>query len=98
VARSAAFEIREAADASRIVLLVECRSQETNIRETLVSDIAAAARSVAGAPVSVELVSIKTLPITSSGKLSRAASRDAYLSGRINQDKAEASTRAAALP
>ena len=98
VARSAAFELRETADASRIILLVECRSQEADVRETLTGDIAAAARSVAGAPVSVELVSIKTLPVTSSGKLSRAASRNAYVSGLINQDKAEASSRAAALP
>jgi fatty-acyl-CoA synthase len=98
VARSAAFELRETADASRIILLVECRSQEADVRETLTGDIAAAARSVAGAPVSVELVSIKTLPVTSSGKLSREASRNAYVSGLINQDKAEASSRAAALP
>lgn len=98
VARSAAFEIREKDDASRIVLLVECRAQEPDVREALTRDIAAAARSMAGAAVSVELVSIKTLPVTSSGKLSRAAARAAYTSGSINQTVGEAANRAAALP
>ncbi|MFN3607586.1 MAG: fatty acyl-AMP ligase [Hyphomonas sp.] len=98
VARSAAFEIRDTDDTSRIVLLVECRPQETDTRETLARDIAAAARSMAGAPVSIELVSIKTLPLTSSGKLSRAAARDAYLSGLMIERRGEAANLAAALP
>lgn len=98
VARSAAFEIRDAGDASRIVLLVECRAQEAQVREALVSDIAAAARSMAGAPVSVDLVSIKTLPVTSSGKLSRAAARAAYASGSLTVTAGETASRAAALP
>ncbi|KCZ92612.1 putative AMP binding protein [Hyphomonas hirschiana VP5] len=98
VARSAAFEMRDTADTSRIVLLVECRAQEAELRETLARDIAAAARSMAGAPVSVELVSIKSLPVTSSGKLSRAASRTAYISGLMHQAVGDSATRAAALP
>ena len=98
VARSAAFEMRDAGDASRIVLLVECRAQETEVREALVSDIAAAARSMAGAPVSVDLVSIKTLPVTSSGKLSRAAARAAYVSGSLTVTAGDTASRAAALP
>lgn len=98
VARSAAFEIRDGAEGSRIVLLVECRTQERELREELSRDIAAAARSAAGAPVSVELVSMKTLPVTSSGKLSRAAARTAYLAGLIPQIVGDGAGHAAALP
>ena len=98
VAKSAAFEIRDSAEPSRIMLLVECRAQETELRENLARDIAAAARSMAGAPVSVELVSLKTLPVTSSGKLSRAAARAAYTSGAMNAALGDPASRAIALP
>ncbi len=83
VARCAAFEVRETEGTPRIVLLVECRPQEPAVREFLIREISAAARSVAGSSVSVELASIKALPVTSSGKLSRAQARSLYIAGEI---------------
>ena len=97
VARSAAFELRQDEENSSIILLVECRTQETDLRETLLRDITAAARSVAGAPVSVEFVSIKSLPLTSSGKLSRASARQMYLSDAFRRFTDDSTGLSAAL-
>jgi fatty-acyl-CoA synthase len=81
IARSAAFETQDDTGAPRIVLLAECRAREPEIREELVRDISAAARASTGVPITVELISIKTLPVISSGKLSRAGARNAYHAG-----------------
>jgi fatty-acyl-CoA synthase len=51
------------------------------VRAQLIRDISAATRATTGAPVSVELVGVRSLPMTSSGKLSRAAARARYLAG-----------------
>lgn len=79
VGKAAAFEVQDFNESTKIVLLVESRSQEPEVRAAMTAEIAAAARAVAGAPVSVELVSVRTLPLTSSGKLSRASARNAYV-------------------
>jgi len=86
IARSAAFETQDDTGAPRIVLLAECRAREPELREELVRDISAAARAATGVPIAVELISIKTLPVTSSGKLSRAGARAAYVAGAWAED------------
>ncbi|MDZ4135068.1 MAG: AMP-binding protein, partial [Paracoccaceae bacterium] len=85
ISRAAAFEVQETDDTTRIMLLAECWSREAEVRAELVRDIAAAARSATGAPIFVELVGVRTLPMTSSGKLSRAAARARYLAGGFSE-------------
>jgi fatty-acyl-CoA synthase len=81
ISGAAAFEVQETDGATRIVLLAECWSRDEETRAQLVRDISAATRAASGAPVSVELVGVRSLPMTSSGKLSRAAARARYLAG-----------------
>ena len=98
IARSAAFETQDDTGAPRIVLLAECRAREPEIREELVRDISAAARAATGVPIMVELISIKTLPVTSSGKLSRAGARAAYVAGAWSDDMGGTAGLAAIAP
>lgn len=98
IARSAAFETQDDTGAPRIVLLAECRAREPEIREELVRDISAAARAATGVPIMVELISIKTLPVTSSGKLSRAGARAAYVAGVWSDDMGGTAGLAAIAP
>lgn len=81
ISGAGAFEVQETDGATRIVLLAECWSRDDETRAQLISDIAAATRAATGVPVSVELVGVRSLPMTSSGKLSRAAARARYLAG-----------------
>lgn len=81
ISGAAAFEVQETDGATRIVLLAECWSRDEDTRAELIGDIAAATRAASGVPVSVELVGVRSLPMTSSGKLSRAAARARYLAG-----------------
>ncbi len=98
VARSAAFETQDATGATRIVLLAECRAREPDIREELAREIAAATRAATGVPIAVELISIRSLPVTSSGKLSRAGARAGYLAGAWADDVGGAAGLAATAP
>ncbi len=79
ILRCAAFDVDEEGDKPQIMLLAECRSRDTDRRDRLSSEIAAAARSVAGVPVTVEFVPARSLVMTSSGKLSRASSKRKFL-------------------
>ncbi|KCZ87947.1 fatty acyl-AMP ligase [Hyphomonas johnsonii] len=81
IARSAAFDVQDENGAIKILLLAECRSRDEAVRAELRRDISAATRAATGAPVSVEFVAIRSLPTTSSGKLSRAAARIGFLAG-----------------
>ena len=90
ISGASAFEIHERDGNTRIVLLAECWSRDEAVREQLVRDISAATRAATGAPVSVELVGVRTLPMTSSGKLSRAGTRARYLTGGYNTAPVEA--------
>lgn len=88
ISGTGAFEVHENngenGTSTRIVLLAECWSRDNDVREQLVRDISAATRSATGAPVSVELIGVRSLPMTSSGKLSRAGARACYLAGGYN--------------
>jgi fatty-acyl-CoA synthase len=81
ISGAGAFEVGDTDGGSRIVLLAECWSRDEAVRAQLIRDISAATRATTGAPVSVELVGVRSLPMTSSGKLSRAAARARYLAG-----------------
>ena len=64
-------------------VLVHCRVSEPEERIKLRDQIADKVRGVTGMSCVVELVPPRTLPRTSSGKLSRAKAKRLYLSGEI---------------
>ena len=64
-------------------MLVQCRSSDESERLRLRDEIRERVRSVTGMNCLIELIPPRTLPRTSSGKLSRAKARNLYLSGDI---------------
>jgi fatty-acyl-CoA synthase len=62
---------------------VQCRTTDEVERAKLREQIRDKVRSVTGMNCVVELVPPRTLPRTSSGKMSRAKARNLYLSGEI---------------
>ena len=68
------------AEGEEVVALVQCRSSDPEIRATLTDATAKLLLQGFGAPVTVRLVGAHALPVTSSGKLSRARARALYLS------------------
>lgn len=79
---AAAFAVTGADGGEAVVAVVQCRLSDPGARERLRHQIAATVRSTAGIDCEVVLVPPHSLPLTSSGKLSRAATRANYLSGR----------------
>jgi len=98
VARCAAFDVGEDRGATQIVLLAECRARRDEERKELAAQLASAARSAAGVPVNVHLVPLRSLVMTSSGKLSRAGSKQKFESGGFLARKEPAPAPAAACP
>ena len=64
-------------------VLVHCRISDPGERATLHAEIKERVRSITGISPIVELVPPRTLPRTSSGKLSRVKARNMYVSGEI---------------
>ena len=64
-------------------VLVHCRVSDPEERLKLREQIRDKVRSITGMNCVVELVPPRTLPRTSSGKLSRVKARQLYLSGEI---------------
>src|SRR3546814_9828602 len=64
-------------------VLVHCRTSDNAERSRLRDEIRDKVRSITGMNCVVELVPPRTLPRTSSGKLSRSKARNLYLSGEI---------------
>jgi len=79
----AAFAITTAGGEETPAVLVHCRTSDAEERGRLREEIRERVRSITGMNCVVELVPPKTLPRTSSGKLSRAKARNLYLSGEI---------------
>jgi fatty-acyl-CoA synthase len=82
----AAFSIDEDAG-EQLVVLVQSRSSDPEVRRTLVDDVAALLRARHGVEARVELVGAHALPQTSSGKLSRAKARALFLTGAFGQEE-----------
>ncbi|HMT40811.1 fatty acyl-AMP ligase [Sphingorhabdus sp.] len=78
----AAFSVSNGGEEPPAVL-VQCRTSDEAERAKLREQIKDKVRSVTGMNCVVELVPPRTLPRTSSGKLSRAKARNLYLSGEI---------------
>ena len=79
----AAFAITTPGGEETPAVLVQCRTSDDGERARLRDAIREKVRSVTGMNCVVELVPPRTLPRTSSGKLSRAKARNLYLSGEI---------------
>lgn len=79
----AAFAIETEDGAEAPAVLVHCRVSDPEERRKLHNQIRDKVQSVTGTPCVVELVPPRTLPRTSSGKLSRAKAKKLYLAGEI---------------
>jgi fatty-acyl-CoA synthase len=79
----AAFSITTPAGEETPAVLVQCRTSDQEERGRLRDEIRERVRSITGMNCVIELVPPRTLPRTSSGKLSRAKARNLYLSGEI---------------
>jgi fatty-acyl-CoA synthase len=79
----AAFSITTPGGEETPAVLVQCRTSDLGERERLRHQIRERVRSITGMNCVIELVPPRTLPRTSSGKLSRAKARNLYLSGEI---------------
>ena len=79
----AAFAITTPGGEETPAVLVQCRSSDEGERTRLRDEIRERVRSVTGMNCVIELIPPRTLPRTSSGKLSRAKARNLYLSGDI---------------
>jgi fatty-acyl-CoA synthase len=89
----AAFAVEGDDGDDDVVVLVQCRLTEPKEMEELRRKVAASVHRSAGVECQVVLVPPKSLPFTSSGKLSRAGAKARYLAGDI----AEVSPVAAGL-
>ena len=81
----AAFSV-EAGDEEQVVVLVQCRSKDHDVREALRAEVENLLSGSHGVPCRIVLIPHNTLPHTSSGKLSRARSRQLYLDGILAED------------
>jgi fatty-acyl-CoA synthase len=77
----AAFAVEGDSGEDEVVVLVQCRLQERQEMEALRHEVAAVVHRSAGVECTIMLVPPKSLPFTSSGKLSRAGARQNYLAG-----------------
>jgi fatty-acyl-CoA synthase len=79
----AAFAITGPSGEETPAVLVHCRTSDADERSRLRDDIRERVRAITGISPVVELIPPRTLPRTSSGKLSRTKARNQYLSGEI---------------
>jgi fatty-acyl-CoA synthase len=79
----AAFSITTPGGEETPAVLVQCRTSDDAERGRLRHQIRERVRAITGINCVIELVPPRSLPRTSSGKLSRAKARNLYLSGEI---------------
>lgn len=79
----AAFSVENAGGEEQIIIVVECYTNDAEARRALEQDLLATVNRTAGVSCIPVLVSPRSLPYTSSGKLSRATAKAHYLSGRL---------------
>jgi fatty-acyl-CoA synthase len=79
----AAFAITGPSGEETPAVLVHCRVSDAGERGRLRDEIRERVRAITGISPVVELIPPRTLPRTSSGKLSRTKARNLYLSGEI---------------
>jgi len=91
----AAFAVEGEDGDDDVVVLVQCRSSLPDEMEALRREVSAVVHRSAGVECRVVLVPPKSLPFTSSGKLSRAGAKQKYLSGEIAEIASSAFLEAA---
>ena len=79
----AAFAVEGSDGDDEVVVLVECKLPDREQQEELRRAVHNAVHQVAGVDCAIVLVPPRSLPFTSSGKLSRAGARDRYLAQEI---------------
>ena len=77
----AVFSIEDQEREPEVLILVQCRSRDVDLREQLKKDAKAMASRTAAVDGNVLLIPPHSLPMTSSGKLSRARAKQNYLEG-----------------
>ena len=81
----AAFSVDSAEDGEEVICLVQCRLTSPEDREQLIHDVATVVRKSVGVEPTVVLVPTRSLPLTSSGKISRSHAKARYLDGFYTQ-------------
>ena len=79
----AAFAIEGSDGDDEVVVLVECKLSDPLQQEELRKSVHMKVMQAAGVDCTIILTPPRSLPFTSSGKLSRAGARDRYLAGEI---------------
>jgi fatty-acyl-CoA synthase len=82
---AAAFAVEDENGDDTVVVLVECKLPEHEQQEALRRAVHTSVHQVAGVDCKIVLVPPRSLPFTSSGKLSRAGARERYQSGEISE-------------
>jgi fatty-acyl-CoA synthase len=80
---AAAIAVETADGDDRLTILLQCRLTERKGMKILRRAVMAAVHRSAGVDCEVVLIAPRSLPFTSSGKLSRAAAKARYLAGEI---------------
>ena len=80
---AAAFSVADNDEEERVVMVVECYQSEPEQQDDLRRRILATIQKSAGVHCEILLVAPRTLPYTSSGKLSRGEARRQYLAGTL---------------
>ena len=80
---AAAFAVEGMDGDDEVVVLVQCRHSGADEMEELRRNVAQAIHRSSGVECTIVLVPPKSLPFTSSGKLSRASAKVEYLAGKI---------------
>jgi fatty-acyl-CoA synthase len=80
---AAAIAVETVDGQDRLVVLLQCRLTGRTEMEFLRRTVAAAVHRAAGVDCDVVLIAPRSLPFTSSGKLSRAGAKARYLAGEI---------------
>jgi fatty-acyl-CoA synthase len=80
------------ADAETVVVLVQCRSRDAEVRQALRDEVAKVIRARHGLEVEVVLVPPHALPQTSSGKLSRSSAKTQFLRGDFETVREQATS------
>jgi fatty-acyl-CoA synthase len=80
---AAAFALEDEDGSDAVVVLIECKLTDPDQQEALRRSVYASVHQVAGVDCKIVLIAPRSLPFTSSGKLSRAGARERYVSGEI---------------
>jgi len=80
----AAFSLSSPEEDESVVVVVQCRISDKDKRERLETEIRSTVRRTVGVDCEVVLAPSRSLPLTSSGKLSRTWTRENYLSGKYD--------------